>query len=344
LKRLIITLGVIAFLGGVGGCAGPAAEKTLLTVDFKKDQTLRYRFLCLRYIEIDWGVKPKTSSCCKGKEDRPKVTTSSEKLDMVVAYRPVKVDEFGLTTIEAAIESVEVQRRSRKHKAGLSSDAVRSLEGKTFTFTVSANGKIKDYSQLEELIKKTGEQAFRKSGKARVKEPDMIGDFINTQWFLWDSIASIEKPAEGVSVGQSWQSKLLVPTPMVMRQARDVTYKLAEIRQSRKGKIAVIKSSYSLADTTPATWPVPYEGRFQVSGMFGFLSGYKITDLKGKGEELFNIDTGRIEKYRQQYKMTINASLRFPLGPEPVIKITQDIIMTPTKKRHRPRADDEDED
>ena len=155
----------------------------------------------------------------------------------------------------------------------------------------------------------------------------MICDFIATQWFLWDSVSSIEKPAEGVSVGQTWQSKLSVPTPMVSRKARDVTYTLDEIRESEKEQLAVIHSSYSLAESTPNDWPIPYSGRFRMSGMFGFFRGYKVLDLQGQGEELFNIKAGRTEKYNQQYQMQMEASLQLPLGEKPRITIEQNLTM-----------------
>jgi hypothetical protein len=194
--------------------------------------------------------------------------------------------------------------------------------------TVNASGKIEDYTSLDELIRQIGDQAFRKGNRGgRIKEPDLIADIIATQRFLWDSISSIEKPVDGVSVGQSWNSQLLVPTPMVMQQARDVTYTLDEIRTTDKGRIAVIKSSYSLAKSRPSGWPMPYEGNFRMAGTFGFFRGYPTVGLKGEGEELFNIDAGKIEKYNQQYEAQFNAVLPGPLGPNPLITINQKITM-----------------
>jgi len=178
------------------------------------------------------------------------------------------------------------------------------------------------------LIKQVGEKAFRPdTSKGRIKEPDMIGDFIATQWFLWDSISSIEKASKGVSPGQSWKSKLSVPTPMVMRQARDVTYRLQEIRQSDIGRLAVIASTYVKADSTPQSWPVPYTGRFQMSGKFGFLGNYQLLDLQGGGEELFNITLGRTEQYTQHYELLLQASIPLGIGENPIIKIIQNLTM-----------------
>lgn len=300
-------------------------EKKLLTVDFQKDQTLRYRFVSSRDIAVDW--EPTKS---QSKSDKSKVDKSSESMTMVVAYTPIETDPCGLTTIKATCESVKIRRSSRKDRRGASKDAVKSLSGKTFTFTVSPTGKIEDYSQLDKLIRQVGQKAFRPNTKrGKIKEPDMITDFIATQWFLWDSVSSREKADEEVSVGQTWTSILSVPNPMVIRKARDVTYTIDEIRPTEKGRLAVIRSSYSPAKSFPRTRPNPYAGagRFQMSGMFGFLRGYKLLDLQGQGEELFNIDTGRIQQYNQHYQMQLDASLPLGISTKPRITVKQNLTM-----------------
>ena len=320
----------------LAGCNG--AEKTeqvglsleegkeLLSVDFQEGRTLRYRFVSSRDISIDWSSMAAGSKRTERGENN--VDRLSESLEMVVAYTPVKVEPYGLTVIEATCKSVKVTRsQSGDRKA--SKDAVESLRGKSFTFTVRPNGKIEDHSQLDELIKEIGKEAFREhSRQGRVKEPDMIGDVVASQWFLWDSISSIERPFEGVSVGESWKSKLSVPTPMVMREARDVTYTLGEIRQTGKGRIAVIRSSYLPSESVPSGWPVPYTGRFHRSGPFGLLGYYQMLDLQGEGEELFNIDAGRIEEYSQRYRLEVSSSLIFRLpGVNPKITVEQQLRM-----------------
>ncbi len=272
-----------------------------------------------RDIEVDWSFAQDDAKKAKSKVDK-----SRESMEMIVAYTPVEVDRYSLTTIKATCESVKVRRKQRRS----TKDAVESLSGKSFIITVSPTGKIEDSSQLNELIREIGKKAFRTGGReGRIKNPDMIGDFVATQWFLWDVIASIEKPLDGVSVGRSWTSKLSVPTPMVSRLARDVTYTLDEIRQSEKGQLAVIKSSYSLAKSAPKSWPIPYAGRFRMSGTFGFLTRYKYLNLQGEGQELFNIDSGRTEQYNQQYQLNIEASAPFGLGAGPRIKIKQNLTM-----------------
>ncbi|MFA5238869.1 MAG: hypothetical protein WC476_04065 [Phycisphaerae bacterium] len=298
-------------------------KPTLLTVDFQQGQTLQYKFVSSRDIEMDWGMPS------KNKTGKSKIDKSSESMEMVVAYTPVKVDPYGLTTIEAMCKSVKTSRSSSgSGRAGTSRDAAETLSGATFTFTVDAAGRIEDYSQLEKLITETGEKAFRPGSKAgRIKEPDMIDDFIAAQWFLWDSVSSIKKAAKGVRTGQSWKSKLSIPLPMVIRKARDVTYTLDEIRQTEKGQIAVIRSSYALAESVPGTWPKPYTGSFQMSGRFGFLSNYNFLDLQGQGEELFNIDVGRTEKYNQQYKVQLDASFPMGFNIKPKITIEQKLTV-----------------
>ncbi len=296
-----------------------AAGKELLTVDFQDGETLRYKFTSSRDVSLDWDPEKK-----QAKRGRSSNEKTSESMEMVVSYTPIEVNPFGLTTIKATCESVRTKRSK-----GSRGDAVESLRGKTFTFTVGPTGIIEDYSQLAALIKEVGEKAFLPgTGRGRIKEPDMIGDFSSTQWFLWNSVASIEKATEGVSAGQSWKSKLPVPGPMVMRRAREVEYTLDEIRQSDKGRLAVIKSSYSPAESVSANWPpMPYSGSMQMRGTFGFLRGYKIIQLQGQGEELFNIDAGRIEQSNQQYEVQLQASIPFGLNVKPIITMKQNFKM-----------------
>ena len=156
----------------------------------------------------------------------------------------------------------------------------------------------------------------------------MVGDFVASQWFPWDAVASVENAAEGLTVGQTWTSQLSVPTPMVIRKARDVVYRLAEVREADDGRVAVIESTYALADAVPSGWPVPYSGRFQMSGTFGFLGSYQVTRLDGAGEELFDLDAGRVLSHRQEYVMEMKASLP-PLGirANPHLKIDQMLTM-----------------
>jgi hypothetical protein len=316
----------IVLLTALAGCepAAPvnsplADDRELLTVDFQKGRTLRYKFVSSREIEIGWDAPQTTTRPVARAGDK-----SSESMEVVMTYTPIKVDPYGLSTIEARCDSVKVMRSK-----GPRQDAVQALAGRTFTLAVGPTGKIEDYSQLDELLKDIGEKAFRTdTDRGRIKDPDMIGDFVASQWFLWDAVSTIGRPSEGLAAGQSWNSKLSIPTPMVMRKARDVTYTLDEILPGEKGRLAVIASSYKPADSVPRGWPIPYSGSFQMVGPFGFYRNYRILSLDGEGEEVFNIDAGRTQRYKQQYELKLSALLLMPLpGAKPVITINQKLTM-----------------
>jgi len=290
--------------------------RVFLTVDFEQGQTLRYKFASNRDITLDW------------EPGRGQVQEQSERLEMVVAYTPAEVDPYGVSAVRATVESVQVTRTGGPSGRSFGTDAVESAQGRAFVLKVDPRGKIVDFSQLETLVREMGEKAFRaNAARGRIKDPDMIGDFVAGQWFLWDAVSSIERPAEGVAPGQTWPSQLSVPTPMVMRRARDVTYRLDEIRPSEDGPLAVIKSTYAPAASAPSDWPVPYSGRFQMSGTFGFLGPYQVLGLEGGGEELFNIEAGRTERHEQKYTMRMRAALP-PMGVRANPLITMDQTLT----------------
>lgn len=321
---VIICLLVLIFISGCGGPGALKGPREYPAVTFEQEQSLQYRFVSSRDIDIDWGSMGE-----KGKSAKKQVDRQSESFEMVVAYEAIEADPYGLTNIKAACKSVKVNRKGGR-KTRDRRDAAEDFAGKSFVITIEPNGKIQDYSNLHKLIKKMGEGAFTEDPKrGRIKSPDMICDFVASQWFLWDSISSIEDPIEGVRVGESWGSKLPIPSPMVMREARSVEYTLSEIRETDNGRVAVIKSVYSPSETVPDSWAVPYSGYFQMKGTFGFLRGYKILELTGTGEELFNLDTGRIERQQQEYQMKISAKFPLGLGIEPEINIRQKLTMEP---------------
>lgn len=302
---------------GVAGRAMPRGDRVLLTVDFEPGRTLRYRFISQRDITLDWDPG--------ATEDAGRVQKQSERLQMTVAYTPIDVDPYGISTIRAVCQSVEIARTGRPSGRGANIDAVTTAQGRAFTIAVDPRGKIVDASDLDQLIHALGVAAFRSdTSRGRIKEPDLIWDFIASLWFPWDALASIEAPAAGVAVGQTWQSKLPVPTPMVMREARAVTYRLAEIHATDEGQRAVIDGTYRLADSVPAGWPVPYAGRFQLSGTFGFLGAYDIVALAGSGRTLLDVDAGRLERQEQKYTLRMKAALP-PMGlrANPLITIEQ---------------------
>jgi hypothetical protein len=315
---------VVALIAGIiGGCtSAPSSRKTLLTVDFKPGQTLKYKFVNSRNMAVDWGPMRGGGPS--------KINKSSESLEMVVSYTPVKVDPYGVSTIRADCESAKAKRTSESPRQQNWQEAAEGFAGKSWTFTVDARGKIVDGSGFRDVLLQVGQRAFRADrSKGLIKDPDMLFDVIAMQWFLWDSVSSISNPTKGVAVGDKWKSVLAVPATMVLFAARDVNYTLSEIRvQDANNRIAVIDSSYSLLWPNPPEWPVPYTEPFQMSGIFGFLREYKTLDLQGHGQELFNIDAGRTERYSQSY--TVHASAALPMGLggiNPQITIDQNMTM-----------------
>lgn len=318
--RTIIRLAGLIALFVLAGCqVGP---KEYLVVDFKENSVLRYQLVSERNIELNLGVSNTTTKTRKQKPQK-----MSEKLSLVIAYKPIKVDPYGLTTIEATCESAEVTRKSFTGKKN-KSDAVRSLRGKTYTFKITPNGKFEDYTNLQKVVEELGEKAFTQKGgkQGRVKDPDMISDFVALQWYFWDSVATIEKPLEGAKIGQTWKALQFIPLPMPRAVVKETTYKLSEIKDTANGRHAVITSSYALSNQRLKNWPKPYSGRFRMKGMFGFLRNYKTISLSGTGTQIYNLDTGQIESEQQQYRVDVEADFLMPLGDtKPKLIIRQKI-------------------
>lgn len=332
IKIAVCTAAGVIFLAGCGTSQmpGPPAlgpDRHLFSVDFQQDKTLRYKFVSKRQILIDFGARAGA-----GKQGKGHVQKMTEQMELVMAYRPVEVDTFGPATIEATCESAKTLRTSLSgKKAG--KDAVKTAAGKSFRFKVTPSGIMQERSQLVESIKQLGEAAFGGDRNKGRKDPDMILDFIATQWFLWDSVSSIKRPAEGVAVGESWKSKLSVPLPIPMLVGRDTVYQLEEVKDTEAGRAAIIKSSFTLADRADSAWPMPYGGRFQMRGTFGFYRGYKLLSLSGQGTQLFNLDAGMIESDRQKYEIRMNVAMPWAGGKsgigqlKPNMTINQEITM-----------------
>lgn len=315
---------IIAVLAA-GFIAGCNSNKELFTVDFQQGQTLRYKFVSTRDVVLDLGATADGKSAA----DSSATGKTTEKLEMIMAYSPVEISPYGPATVKATCESIKVERKTKKGVMKGKKDPIESLAGKSFSFKVLPTGKIEDNNELIELLKVAGEKAmsFGASGR-RIKDPDMIDDFIVSQWFLWDSISSIENAVAGVAVGQSWNSKLLIPNPMVIRRARTVEYMLRQVRQSQGGRLAVIASSFGPADSVEQSWPIPYSEKFSIRGKYGMLRGFKVLQLQGNGEEIFNIDLGRTERYDHQYQVKLKAIFPLPLkGINPRITIDQKLTM-----------------
>jgi len=253
----------------------------------------------------------------------------TERLELVIAYKPIDLRPYGLTTIEGTCESAKVRRVSLLGKTS-HSDAAENLAGKKFTFQITPAGKIADYSQLNALIRELGKKSFASNtGKARrVKDSDMIFDFVALQWYLWDSVSSIKNPVDGVALGASWKAIQIIPLPIPVPGVRETTYRLDEIMETPTGRKAVIRSSYKLSDERLSNYPAPYTGKFKIKGMFGFLRQYKYQSIEGSGKQIFNIDTSVVESEQQKYQTKISAAFMLPLGEtKPSLTVDQKLTV-----------------
>lgn len=326
----IIAVAVLAF--SLCGCEeqlrAPSAQNgdcRLLSVDFQKEQPLRYRFVSERDVEL------KLSN-----NDNKKTQKASESLDMVVSYELVEQDIYGVSTIKATCESVKVERASFSKSRRGKADAVESIAGKSWSFKVNPLGKLEDTAGLEKLLKEIGAKSIKEQGKRRIKDQDMIWDVYATQWFMWNPIESIEDPVKGVCEGQKWSSYLSVPFATLVAAEREVDYTLAEKAEDQPENQVVIDAEYSLAKldkdlkgnlkTKLGEIPSPYEGSYQMRGMFGFLRSYKPMELAGSGKVVFDAERGVLVSNKQSYTLDMFAAFMFPLGDSvPELKVDQKI-------------------
>jgi len=316
----LVVMGCVVCLAGCQDSAKPSLDNWLL-VSFAEGVPITYKMVSERKTEIDMTTgDPK-------KKSRPQTTT--EKLELVMVYTPVEVDPFGLSTLKVDCQSVKVTRSGFSGKRS-ASDAMKSLTGQSFTLKLTPTGKIADISDLERIAKELGAASFsdRKKG-TRIKNPDMIGDFLAMQRYLWNAGATISNQLN-LRVGDTWQSQQSIPWPVPIYPppARMTTYTLDSISDNdEQPRKAAITSVYTLSETPIQEYIRPYEkGKFQMRGMFGFLRNFQFKHLAGGGKQLFNMDDGLVESDTQQYLLNVNATFMLPLGDSlPVLTVDQKI-------------------
>ena len=291
-----------------------------LLVSFEKDVPITYRMVSERETEIDL-----TSGDPK-KKSRPQTTT--EKLELVIVYTPVVVDPFGLSTLKVECDSVKVTRSGFSGKKS-ASDAMESLTGKSFTLNLTPTGKMADISDLERIAAELGEDSFSKGRQnTRIKNPDMISDFLAMQQYLWGAGSAISNQMD-LKEGDTWQTQQTIPWPVPIYPppGRTTTYTLESIGAEDLSRRATIKSTYAMSETPIEEYIRPYEeGNFQMRGLFGFLRNFQFKHIEGAGTQVFNIDDGLVESDRQQYLLDVTASFMLPLGDSlPVLTVKQKI-------------------
>jgi len=307
----------------VVGCQRPVgtSQDNWLLVSFEKDVPITYKMVSERNTEFDVTTND------PAKKSRP--TIISEKLELVMVYTPVEVDPFGLSTIQAKCKSAKASRSQTSGRQN-TRDAIESLAGKSFTLEVSPTGNIVDPNGLERIAAELGKASFSGGDSGtRIKNPDMIGDFLALQQYLWAASSTISNQLD-LKIGDTWQANQSIPWPMPMYPppARTATYTLDSIvAEEGQPRNAVISSTYALSETPLDDYIKPYEeGRFQMRGMFGFLRNFQFKHLEGSGKQIFNLDDGLVESDHQEYLLNVNATFMLPLGGSvPVLTVNQTI-------------------
>lgn len=321
MRKSIILLITAVLCLALWGCGEALFKKELLVVNFEQNQPLRYRMISQRETKIDLAGGSTTQ------KSQPQ--TMTERLELVMVYTPVEVDPFGLTTLKVTCESATVTRTSFSGKQA-GADAIESLPEMPFTLQLTPTGQINDMTEFKKVVRQLGDKSFAdvRQSAGRVKNPDMISDFIAMQWCVWDSIASVDEPTQGLTIGKSWKTRQLLPwpSPVPNPPTRITTFKLDTITEDNLQRKAHITSTYELTDDFLMDIPLPYEGSFQMRGLFGFLRRYTFESIEGNGTQVFNIDTGVLEKDDQHYTMQVGADFIFPLGDsKPSLQVDQTI-------------------
>ena len=306
-------------LAVLAGCQ-PSTSRQYLVVDFEPKTDLTYKFVSERQTSLE--IPTAKNATQKAKSQTQMMT---EKMELVIAYNASAADEYGRSTVHATCKSAKVTRKGSIAK-GSPKDAVEGLAGKIFSFTILANGQIDEYSSLEEIVRDMAQNMFGDPrGGRKVKNPEMISDFIAMQWYLWDSIAMIDNPQKGVKPGQTWTAKQMVPMPIPMTFAKDTTYTLTEINDSETGPMAVIDSTFQRSEVPAENTPNIYTGqKFTLKGIFVLLRNYRLLSFQGSGKQIFDIDRGVVASDNQQHTMEFQVSFPMPLGDSPPkLKIEQ---------------------
>jgi hypothetical protein len=324
-KRMgrILSAALLAGLGLLGGC-GSTPRGDYMALEFKLENILNYRFVSSRQVQIE------LTTGAGGKKEDSKI--SHETLEMVMQVKPLKVDPYGLSTIEFTCRSVQVKRTSFSGKAA-PADAMESLKGKSYTIQITPTGQIENIESFTKLLKETGQKSFvaRSDTQQNVKDPDMILDWICFQFYLWDVTASNPKPVAGVRPGSTWKSDQFMPWPVPIQNlpSRVTTYTVKEITEQDGRRLAHIDSAYQLREKPVLNFPLPYEGSYQIKGsLFSVLRNYQHQSLEGSGTQIFNLTDGFPEKDQQDYTLVTRADFILPLGQSlPTLTVQQSILI-----------------
>ena len=324
MRRIVLILVTVA-VGLLVGCQpGPGrSDDDLIVIEFRPDEPLTYRLTSRRDILIelmDGQGNPQPGQSHK----------MSERLDVVMTYTATEVDPVGLTTLQAHCDSAKVTRQGFRTSGPEPKDLAEKLAGQTFTFQVSPSGKPADTGAMDAALNTFIESVFaNRSGPVkRIKDPEMVVDFLALQYHLWDSVATMEDPLGGARVGKQWTCEQLTPLPFPLPFMRSTTYTLRELDSA--GRKAVIESTFALSNKEPDYWLPTYKEPFNLRGsLFAILRNYRSRSIDGQGQVVFDVDEGTLESEVQTYKTVLDASFMLPLGnTRPVVTIDQELSAT----------------
>ena len=98
MKNIIVFVCTCVVGAICGGCE-VGGGRELLVVAFEAGQQLEYKMVSQREVALTIASKAKNTS---------KTDKMSETLDLVMVYKPVEVNPYGLSTIEATCKSAKV--------------------------------------------------------------------------------------------------------------------------------------------------------------------------------------------------------------------------------------------
>lgn len=321
LFSILFLLGVVFCIGCEEGTVGSGGE--LLVVDMSKDEAVRYRMVSERDIVVDLDPNGVIS---KGGKSSAK--NFSEKLEMEVSVKLVDIDSLGYLNVEIGFDSVKVQRKGSSGRGGR--DAAETLSGKKGIIKMTPAGLIVDVSGFEKIVQQAGDNAFSKKGgkvNSPVKNTDMVSDAAGMVYYLWDVMSKVEDPLAGVKKGQSWESNIWLPLPVVIGSGRDVSYKVDKIISDESGNRAIIKSSFT-AGKRPKFLKLYTFDKYRQRGFFGVLK-CRLRTLNGSGEIEFDVDKGMVIREQQEYEINLKSNLfmKLPGMEDGVMTVKQKFLI-----------------
>jgi hypothetical protein len=227
-------------------------------------------------------------------------------------------------TFKAVCDSVHMLRYDFvKTASGV--EALRQLDGKGFSLTISPKGDMADDSSIKTLMKLAAKDSGQKTCKGAFKEPDMLIDFYIV---AADLCAAAAKAS--YSQGQTWSRLEPTPTPAVefslpQRQITCTVNQLVNQDGIRKAKMTEV---HTLAEDGQTESSGIYPELIKTSGLFSSLRRWRTQSIDGTGEKVINLETGFLESSIQHWQVKAVAGFAIPISSTPpVITIDEKIAV-----------------